>query len=80
MPAIRPEAISNLIRLSYERRTAPARLVAEDGAVDPVLSAVVDEDAPDEEGIGVLGSQHDLFARTNELVFGSLSAVGVSIS
>jgi len=80
MPAIRPEAISNLIRLAYEARAAAARFVPEDRAVDPVLSTVIDENAPDEEGIGMLGSEHNLFAGTNELVFGSLSAVCVSIS
>jgi hypothetical protein len=80
MPAIRPEAISNLIRLAYEARAAMARFVPEDRAVDPVLAAVIDEDSPDEEGISSFGSEHNLFSGPDELVFGSLAPIGISIS
>lgn len=80
MPAIRPEAISNRVRLSYEIRAAIARLVAEDRAVDSVLPAIVDEDSPHEHGIGALSSQHNLLAWTDELIIVAGSAVGVSVS
>lgn len=79
MPATRPEAISNRIRLAYESRALVARLVAEDCAVDSVLAAVVDEDSPDEEGVSSLGSEHDLFAWTDELAVVPLPPVRVSI-
>lgn len=55
MPAIRPEAISNRIRLTYKVRAATCFLVAEGGAVDAVLpltgsdvDAVIFELPPDE--------------------------------
>lgn len=67
MPAIRPEDISNLIRLAYKTRALMARLIAEYRAVDTLLATVVMEVSPDEEGISSFGSQHDLFPRSDEL-------------
>lgn len=73
MPAMRPEAISNRVRLSNEVRAAMRRLVAEDCAVDAQLAfsgalvnTVVDELAPDEAGVTSLGSEHDLFTWSNK--------------
>jgi hypothetical protein len=77
MPAIRPEAISNRVRLSYEIRAAIRSFIAEDGTVNALLSAVVDELSPDKHGVGALGSKHDLFSWPNEL--SALSSVGVSV-
>src|SRR6266705_1761080 len=77
MPAIRPEAISNLIRLAYEARAARRSLIPKDRAVDSLLAAVVDELSPDPHGAGALSSQDDLFARPNEL--SALAAIRVSI-
>lgn len=80
MPAIRPERISNCVRLAYEIRAAVLRLIAEDRAIDAVLSAIVDEDTPDEERISALGSEHDLFTGADELVAVAGSPIGVSIA
>jgi len=66
MPATRPEAISNRVRLSNEERAAPRRLVAEDCAVDAFLSAVVDELSPDEQRITALGPQNQLRSGSDE--------------
>ncbi|KVM72587.1 hypothetical protein WJ61_01105 [Burkholderia ubonensis] len=77
MPAIRPEAISNRVRLANEVRAAMRRLVAEDCAVDAVLAAVIDEFPPDETGVAVLGSQHDFFTGPDEQL--SIASVFVSI-
>lgn len=70
MPAIRPEAISNCIRLTYEFRAAVRGFVTEDSAVDPFLrlsrpfvDALVDEFAPDPSRITFLRSQDDLGPR-----------------
>lgn len=53
-------------------------LVSENGAVDSILPAVVDEVAPHEQGVGVVGSQHDLFPGADELVSGSPISVSVA--
>ena len=66
MPAIRPEAISNRIRLANEVGTPVAALVAEHGAVNAVLSAIVDELPPHKERVRADRPERDLFARTNE--------------
>jgi hypothetical protein len=77
MPAIRPEDISNRIRLLNERRAAGAAFVSEHGAVDSFLPAVVDELPPDEQGICSLGSQDNFLSGANEQL--SLSPIGVSV-
>ena len=78
MPAIRPEAVSNCIRLSNEVRTSPGGLVAESSAVDALLSAVVDELSPSEHGVGVFCSQNNLLSGADEL--SALAAIGVSVA
>ena len=67
MPAIRPEAISNFIRLAYEFRALVWAFVSENGAVDSSLPAVVDELPPDKQGICVGGSQDDLLTGADKL-------------
>lgn len=66
MPAIRPEAISNFIRLAYEVAAPVAAFVAEYGTVDSLLAAVVVEVSPHKARISFLCSQHHLFARPNK--------------
>ena len=77
MPAISPEAISNLVRLANESAALDRRLVPEHGAVDSLLAAVVDEISPDEDRVASLAAQHDFLARPNEQL--SLSAVRVAV-
>jgi len=84
MPAIRPDAISNCIRLANEVRAADFAFVAEDGAIDSVLAfsgslvnEVVDEVAPHEACVGALSSKDDFLSRPDEEF--SLSPVPVVI-
>ena len=74
---MRPEAISDRIRLSYEARAARRSLIPEDSTIDTILSAVVDEASPHKQSVRSQGSEHNLFARPDEL--GTLAAIGVSI-
>lgn len=41
-------------------------LVAEEGAVDAVLSAVIGELPPNKDGVSLLGAEDDLLAGTDE--------------
>lgn len=73
MPAIRPDAISNCIRLANEVRAADFAFVAKDRAVDAGLSfpgslvnAVVNEVTPHEAGVGTLSSKDDFLSRPDE--------------
>jgi hypothetical protein len=66
MPLTRPEAISDLIRLAYEVRAAMRGFVAEDGAVDSLLPAVVDELSPDEHRVSAFSSEYHLSPRARE--------------
>lgn len=66
MPAIRPEAISNRIRLAYEFRALMRGFVAENRAVDPALAAGIEEPSPDEKRIGRLCAEDDFLARSGE--------------
>ena len=43
------------------------------------LAAVVDEPAPDKEGVCALGSEHDFLTRADELPAVASSSIGVSI-
>lgn len=76
MPAIRPEAISNCIRLPNEVAGPVPRLVPEDGAIGSLLSAIVEELPPHEESISVFGSQDDLFSWADELAQLSWLSIG----
>ena len=78
MPAIRPEAVSNEIRLAYEFAAAMRSLIPKDSAVDSLLPAIVLESPPDEQGASSLGSQNNLLSGADEL--SPLSAIGVSVS
>jgi hypothetical protein len=53
-------------------------LVAEDGAVDALLSAVVVELSPNKESIGKSSSQHDFFSRSSEEHASSAVSVAVA--
>ena len=77
MPAMRPEAISNRVRLAYEVRAAVRALVSEYGAVNSVLPAVVDKSAPDEAGVSGCSAEHNLFAWAAEQL--ARSPVRVSV-
>ena len=66
MPAIRPEAVSNFIRLSYEVAAAVVAFVSEHGAVDALLSAIVDELSPHKARISYFGTKYNFLARADE--------------
>jgi hypothetical protein len=73
MPATRPEAISNRVRLANEAAAAMRSLVAERGArntflrsAGPVIDAGVAEAAPDEKSIAGGGAQNDFFTWAGE--------------
>lgn len=44
------------------------RFVSEDGAVDALLPALVNESSPHKESVSFPSSQADVFARTDELL------------
>ncbi len=74
MPAIRPEVISNRIRLTYELGALDVALVAEHGAVNPGLSlagsgvdAVINELPPHPTCQAVERPKHDMLAGAYEL-------------
>jgi hypothetical protein len=73
MPAIRPERISNCIRLANEVRTKVAGLIAEGGTVDSFLSppgslvdAVINEFSPHKEGVSGFGAEDEFGSRADE--------------
>lgn len=69
MPATRPEAVSNCVRLSNEVGAAVLGLVAEDGAIDALLPTAVEELPPDEHGVAALSAEDNLLPRSNKLRF-----------
>lgn len=73
MPLTRPDEISNGISLSDKLAAFVEALVDEDGAVNSVLSTVIDEFSPDEHGVTFEGSEDDVFARADELSDPSVS-------
>jgi hypothetical protein len=75
MPLTRPEAISDCIRLAYEARAARRSFIPEDSAIDASLPAVINEASPHKHSVRSQGSEHNLFARPDEL--GSLAAIDV---
>jgi len=77
MPLIRPEAISNRIRLSNEFGRLVLAFVSEDSTVDTLLTTVIDESSPDKDGIGSFGSEDEFFTWTDKE--NSLSSIGVSV-
>jgi hypothetical protein len=79
MPQIRPQDISNCVRLANEFRTEIRRLVPKDGAVDAglpftgsLVNAVVKEAPPDEHGVSAFCSQDDLLTGSDKAL-GALS-------
>ncbi len=67
MPFTRPAEISNGVSLSDKVGRAEFAFVAEDGAVDPLLVAVVDELPPNKHCISVSGSEHDVLSGADKL-------------
>jgi hypothetical protein len=67
MPLTRPRAISNGVSLSDKLGRAVATLVPEDRAVDPALSAVINELSPNKDRIAIPRPQHNVLARTDKL-------------
>lgn len=78
MPAMRPEAVSNAIRLAYEFAAAMRSLIPKDSAVDSLLPAVVLELPPDEHGASSLCAQDNLFSWSDELSLSASVRVGSS--
>lgn len=78
MPAIRPEAISNRIRLTYEFRALIWAFVPEHGTVDSLLAAVINELAPSEYGVCSLCSEQDLFSGSEHFL--TLASVRISVA
>lgn len=70
MPRTRPREISNGVSLSDKLGRKDLAFVAEDGAVDTVLSGlgVIDKSSPNKEGVCVEGPQDNVLARPNELL------------
>jgi len=83
MPAIRPQAVSNAIRLSYKLDARMRSLVAEHGAVDAglrlpcsVVNAGVSEFSPHEKSIPCRCAQAKVVAWADESEpFASISVV-----
>jgi hypothetical protein len=68
MPQTRPDVISDRVSLSDKERREVRPFVAEDGAVDALLTAVIDEPAPHKNSVCVSGSKCDDLAGTDEQV------------
>jgi hypothetical protein len=71
MPLIKPQAISNRVRLAYEFAALVRSFIAKHGTVDAALplsgslvDAVVLESPPNENSIPCCGSQDNLFSGT----------------
>ena len=67
MPFTRPREISDRISLSDKLGREEVTFVSEDGAVDSVLPAVIDELAPNKERVSVAGSKDDVLTGPDEL-------------
>jgi hypothetical protein len=78
MPAIRPDSISDRVSLSDKLGRGVRRLVAEEGAVDTLLSAVVDKFPPGPACIACVSSKDEFFSRPNKLESGSVVGVFVT--
>lgn len=78
MPAIRPYAISNRIRLAYKFAAFVRGFVPEHGTIDSLLPAGVLELSPDEHSVPIGSSENDLFSGPTESV--SYSTILVSVA
>lgn len=70
--------ISDCVSLSDKLGRKMRTLISEDRAVDAILTAVVDELAPDEKSVCVSCSKDDAFSGSDELR--ALSAIAVMIA
>jgi hypothetical protein len=66
MPAMRPEAVSNCVRLAYEFAAKVRAFVTEDSAVDALLSTVIYEFSPGETCVTLLGPEDYFLPRADE--------------
>jgi hypothetical protein len=78
VPFTRPRAISNGVSLSDKVGRSEAAFVSEDGAVDALLAGIVDELSPNEHGVSIPGSEHNVLSGADELA--SLSTVSIIIA
>jgi hypothetical protein len=78
MPFTRPAEISNGVSLSDKVGREDSAFVSEHGAIDALLSAVVDELSPNKHGVSVAGSEHDMLAGSDKLA--ALSSVSIIIA
>lgn len=67
MPLTRPDVISDRVSLSDKLTRKVRTLVPEDGAIDALLSAVINEPSPSENRICSLGAEHDFFTGSDKL-------------
>jgi hypothetical protein len=76
MPLTRPDVISDSVSLSDKLTRLVRTLIAEEGAVDAMLSAGVDELAPNKGSSGIGRTEHDFLPRScKELPHSSISVV-----
>jgi hypothetical protein len=78
VPFTRPAEISNGVSLSDKVGREEAAFVSEDGAVDALLSAVVDELPPNKHGVSVARPENDVLSGADKLT--ALSSVLVVIA
>ena len=78
MPFTRPAEISNGVSLSDKVGRSETAFIAKDGAVDTLLAGIIDEFSPNKHGVGVSGSQHDVFSGADKLT--ALSSISVFIT
>jgi len=78
VPLTRPAEISDGVSLSDKLGRSDFAFVSEDGAVDALLPAIVDEFSPDKHGISVACSKNNVFSWSDELK--ALSSVLVVIA
>ena len=79
MPAIRPDRVSNRIRLANEQAALVSGFVAKHRTVNAMLArAFVDKSPPYEHGVCPFGAKHNLFARSCKSF--PVSAIGVLVA
>jgi hypothetical protein len=66
MPLTNPDVISDSVSLSDKLTRRDRPFVAEEGAVDALLPAVVDEFPPNKGSVWRIGSEADFIARPTE--------------
>lgn len=77
MPLTRPAEISDGVSLSDKLTRLVRAFVAEHGAVDALLPAVVDEFSPHENSVRCRGAEDDVFSGSDELT--SLASISIPV-